>query len=147
MNKTAVSQRGAQFRFPIEEGKIHEFARACFSTQSTYLGCGPVMPPTFLKSSQFFWEVPGKSAVDLVEFDPTNPPLHAEQSFEFVGEPPSAGTTLYGETVVESITEKPSRTFGTLTYVVIATEYRDATDVLVAIARSTSVVRPKVGSA
>lgn len=142
MNLTAVTQLGAPFDFMIEEGKIREFARATFSAQPDYLGPDPIMPPTFLKLSQFFWEAPGRSAVDLVGFDPSNPPLHAEQEFTFTGTPPVAGEMLHGQTVVESITEKPSRRFGTLTYVVIATEYRDDRGTLRAVARSTSVVRP-----
>lgn len=146
IDRASVGRRGARFRFVVEEGKIRELARATFSTQDAFLGDQPVVPPTFLKLSQFAWELPGRSALDLVGFDPANPPLHAEQEFTYAGPPPRAGDELSGQTVVESIAVRPSRTYGALTYVVIATEYDDPSGRRVAVARSTSVVRPAPGT-
>lgn len=145
MDRSAVGRRGARFRFPVEAGKVHELARAASSTQAAYLADDPVVPPTFLKLSQFTWEPAGRSAVDLIGFDPDDPPLHAEQEFEFFGPPPRAGTLLHGQTLVASIEDRPSRTYGRVTAVVIATEYHDGGR-LVAVARSTSVQRPPRGA-
>lgn len=147
LNIDAVGKRGVRFRFPVDETKVRELARATFSTQEAYLvDERPVVPPTFMKLSQMVWEPPGSSAVDLVGYDPQNPPLHAEQEFTFCGPPPRAGTVLYGQTLVESIEERASRSYGTLTYVTIATIYEDADGRTVATARSTSVVRPLPGT-
>jgi hypothetical protein len=148
VNIDAVGQRGPRFRFPIDETKVRELALATFSTQVEYLEDEPpIIPPTFMKLSQMVWEPKGGSAVDLVGFDLENPPLHAEQEFVFTGPPPRAGTQLTGQTVVEAIEERPSRQYGSLTYVTIATEYQDAEGRLVATSRSTSVIRPKAAGA
>jgi hypothetical protein len=143
VDRSAVGFRGERFPFPLERGKVRELARSVFSQQAAYLDDeSPPIPPTFLKQAQFYWEPPEASVVERCGFDRGNPPLHAEQEFVFHGPPPRTGQVLTAQSVVERIDDKPSRTYGTLTYVVLTTEFRDDTGRLVAETRSTSVVRP-----
>jgi hypothetical protein len=65
--------------------------------------------------------------------------LHAEQEYVFHGPPPAAGTRLTGQSRVAEIYQKDGRRGGTMTFVVLVTEFRDESGRLVAEARMTGV--------
>lgn len=141
----AVGVEGPAFEVPIELGKVREMARAAGSRQDAYLTDErAVVTPTFLKVAQFFWEPPDGSVVARIGFDPANPPLHAAQEFEFLGEPPRAGDRLRAVSRVESIEQRPSRRYGHTHHVTITTDFADASGRVVARARTTSVATPPV---
>lgn len=141
--RDAVGYEGEPYDFPVEQGKIRELARSLGSTQPAYLADDAPMPPTFPKLAQFYWEPPEASVIDRIAFPADNPPLHATQEFEFHGAVPRAGARLTVGSRVESIEDRPSRTYGYLTYVVVATDYLDEHGALAVTARTTSVVTPK----
>ena len=83
--------RGTPFRVVVEEGKVHEFARATRSSLPAHLRSpDPVSPVTFLTSAAL-WMEPENSAWHGVTRNFANI-LHGEQYFAFEGPPPSAGT-------------------------------------------------------
>lgn len=144
VDKRALGAEGVPFTMDIERGKIHEFARALHSDDPAYMeGDHPVMPPTFL-TTQFHWEagVPEANPWHRVKMSQARG-LHAEQSYVFHGPPPRAGTRLSCQSRIAEIYEKESRRAGTLTFVVLVTEYRDETGRLVAEARLTGMETAK----
>jgi len=141
VDPTAVGYRGPEFEFPLERGKVREMARAMQSRSDEYLGPEPPVPPTFFKLAQLWWEPEEGSAVGRVGFDPSRPPLHAEQEFVFEGPPPRAGQVLRAQSRVESIVEKPSRRFGSLDHVTVVTDFHDEQGRLVGRATTTSVAQ------
>ena len=143
MNRDVEGQVGLPFEVRIETGKMAELTRCIGATHEDHtLLERPVMPPTFL-TTMAFWEaaVVGSNPWPLLAMD-VGRALHAEQSYEFFGEPPRAGDRLIATSRIESITEKPSRR-GTLTFAVMVTDFVDAeTGHLVARARLTGVETP-----
>jgi len=127
VDKSALGAEGQPFVMDIERGKIHEFARATRSAHSSHFdGDHPVIPPTFL-TTQFFWEelVEGSNPWHLVQMSQKRG-MHAEQEYVFHGPPPRAGERLFARSMVTEIWEKESRSAGTLTFVKMVTEFRDA---------------------
>lgn len=142
--KESLGSEGNPFEMDIERGKIAEFARATRSSHPDHLtGEHPVVPPTFL-TTQFFWEerVAGANPWDLVNMSQERG-MHAEQEYLFHGPPPRAGDRLFARSRIESIFDKESRSAGTLTFVVMVTEFRDAEGTLVAEAKLTGVETSK----
>jgi hydroxyacyl-ACP dehydratase HTD2-like protein with hotdog domain len=65
--------------------------------------------------------------------------MHAEQEYVFHGPPPRAGTRLTCRSRIAEMYDKQGKRGGTLTFVVMVTEFRDASGKLVAEARMTAV--------
>ena len=144
VERSAQGAEGAPFEMDIERGKIAEFAAATLSSHPDHVaGDHPVIPPTFL-TSMFFWEdrTAGSNPWDLVQMSQQRG-MHAEQEYVFFGEPPRAGTRLQCTSRIESIYEKDGRRGGTLTFVLMVTEFRDESGRLVAEGRLTGVETSK----
>ena len=131
-----MSREPEPFMLPMEQGKIREFAAAtksrshCFTT-----GSAPFVPPTFLTTSAH-WTGPKNQALcdrDLRRI------LHGEQEFVFHGPPPRAGDVLTGRQRIESEFVKAGRRGGSMRFIVVVTEYRDATGRLACEGRSTII--------
>jgi hypothetical protein len=138
VDKAARGAAGEPFELDVERGKIRELARATFSTHPAYLeGDRPVCPPTFLTTT-FHWEGPTSNPWEQVRMDPSRG-LHAEQEYVFHGPPPRAGTRLTCRSRIDDIYEKEGRRGGTMTFVVMVTEFRDESGRLVAEGRLTGV--------
>jgi hypothetical protein len=141
--KEAEGKVGAPFELAVERGKIYEFARATLAEHPDYFSEEPVSPPTFL-TTMFFWEalVPESNPWSLVQMSQKRG-MHAEQEYVFHGPPPRAGTVLQCQSRIEKIYEKQGRKGGTLTFVIMLTEFRDSDGNLVAEARLTGVETAK----
>lgn len=138
VNLNAVGATGRPFRLEIERGKIREFAVAVGSQNPDYLeATRPVIPPTFLTTT-FFWQPAKDNPWAQLGFDPARL-LHAEQSYEFFGPPPSAGEALTCQSSITDVHTKQNKRGETLTFAVMVTEFRDADDRLVARAILTGV--------
>ena len=139
MDKSLEGRRGQPFRVVVEEGKVREFARAVKSANPAYVGKGPqsTSPPTFLASS-VLWQRPENSPWGDTRLN-WQRILHGEQEFVFHGPPPAAGTELTGQSRIDRIFEKEGKRGGTMTFVELVTEYRDASGAVVAEARSTVI--------
>ncbi|GAA5180602.1 MaoC family dehydratase N-terminal domain-containing protein [Rugosimonospora acidiphila] len=129
---------GQPYEFPVERGKVREFARATKARRDSYFtDPHAVVPPTFLMSSAF-WAGPGASALGDQERDMSRI-LHGEQEFVYPAGPPRAGTPLIATQRVEDVYSKQGRRGGTMEFTVLVTEYRDEHGTLVAEARSTVI--------
>ncbi|MCO4743752.1 MAG: MaoC family dehydratase N-terminal domain-containing protein [Proteobacteria bacterium] len=123
----SLGAEGKPFEMDVERGKIGEFARAVHAKHASHWqGDHPVVPATFL-TTQFFWEerVDGANPWDLVQMSQKRG-MHAEQEYIFHGPPPRAGDRLFARSKITDIWEKQSRSAGTLTFVKMVTEFRDA---------------------
>jgi hypothetical protein len=136
--------QGAPFTVPVELGKIREFARATKSRNPEYDGPRALTPPTFLMTS-VFWSTPGSDPVMQMARDRTRV-LHGEQEFTFHGEPPRAGDTLVASRRIDRIYEKTGKRGGTMRFMDVVTEFRDADGRLVAEAKSTTIETSKAAT-
>lgn len=137
-DKSAIGSTDREFQMDVERGKIREFARATKSANPEYLDAkAPVSPPTFLTTSSF-WTPPGESVRAKVKLD-LKRVLHGGQEYVFHGPPPAAGTTLTAESRVDDVYEKEGKRGGTMTFVVMVTDFRDPSGRLIAEARSTVI--------
>jgi hypothetical protein len=138
VDAAALGAEGTPFRMALEQGKIREYATATGSVHPEYLEVDdPVVPAHFLTTT-FFWEGDDGNPWDRVQMSPERG-MHAEQEYVFHGEPPRAGTTLTCTSRIDRIYEKESKRGGTLTFVEMVTEFRDADGRLRAEARMTAV--------
>ncbi|HEX6310193.1 MAG TPA: MaoC family dehydratase N-terminal domain-containing protein [Acidimicrobiia bacterium] len=138
VDKAALGAEGEPFVLEVEAGKIREYARAIRSEHPAYLDDDrPVMPAHFLTTT-FLWEGDDGNPWPRVQMSPARG-MHAEQEYVFHGPPPRAGTRLTCRSRIEEIYEKQGTRGGTLTFVVMTTEFRDDSGALVAEARMTAV--------
>jgi hypothetical protein len=138
---------GPRYEFIVEKGKVREFARATFADHPAYLADeAPIVPPTFLTIAGRFWgytfDLPGDTPLAGIPLD-RSLLLNAEEEFEFVGEPPRAGTRLWGQTCVKNIYRKQGKRGGTLTFVVVETRFESDDGALIATQRQTMVKTEK----
>ena len=148
MNKVphadAAGLGGPWFRFPVEEGKVREFARTLFAFRPDYLeDRNPPMFPTQTVVAGYSWgymlEDPKDTDLGKIDIDPCMS-LDAEQEFIFPDGPPLAGTELMSRTWVEDIWERRGRKSGRLTFYRTRSDYRRSDGSLAVINHATSVV-------
>ena len=139
VDKAAEGKQGVPFEMEVERGKIYELASAIKADHPAFYSATPVAPPTFLTTT-FFWEerVPGANPWSLVKMDQQRG-MHAEQEYEFFGPPPAAGTKLTCRSTITRIFEKAGKRGGQMTFVVMETDFVDASGKLVAKAKMTGV--------
>ncbi|MEM7124435.1 MAG: MaoC family dehydratase N-terminal domain-containing protein [Pseudomonadota bacterium] len=138
-----IGQFGPTFDVPVERGAVRAFARSVYAPWSVYLDDErAVIPPTFLTTANVNWgytlERPRGTVLEELDHD-LSVPLHAEETYLFHGTPPRVDDRLTARACLESLTEKPRKRGGGLTFLVLLTEFRDSDGVLVAEARSTTV--------
>jgi hypothetical protein len=136
---------GTPYEYPVERGKIREFAISAQSEASEYFGPGAVIPATFLTTASR-WA--SDDARVQVGFEQART-LHGGQEYVFHGPPPSAGDALYATERLADRYEKAGRRGGTMRFAVVVTEFRDASGTLVAESRATLIetARPATASA
>jgi hypothetical protein len=127
----------------VELGKVREFARAVKSSDAAYLaGPEPLTPPTFLTVARNWQDghqtVWGARNLGRI--------LHGEQEFVFHGEPPRAGDVLTGQMRIDRTYEKAGRRGGTMQFVEVVTEFRDAAGRFVAESRGTVIETERAAS-
>ncbi len=110
------------FRMVIEEGKVHEFARATHSRCPEHLRTwDPISPITFLASHRL-WMEEQNSAWRGIRRDMRGV-LHGEEEFVFHTMPPVAGTVLTARQFVERNYEKQGRRGGAMTFTELVTRF------------------------
>lgn len=134
------------FRMVVEEGKVHEFARATRSRSAEHLRPrDPVSPVTFLASSAL-WMGEENSAWQGVTRDFANI-LHGEQEFSFHGPPPAAGTELIGLQSIDRTYEKTGARGGAMTFTEVVTRFRKASSDTVLVEMRAVSIRKHPGPA
>jgi N-terminal half of MaoC dehydratase len=137
-NGPAVDTVTAAYDFPVERGKIREFARATKARTSSFTDDPEtVCPPTFLTAASF-WAGTGSSAIGMAPRSWSRV-LHGEQEYVFHGPPPRAGDRLSARQYIENVFEKQGRRGGRMIFTVVVTEFRSPAGDLVAEARSTVI--------
>ncbi len=138
VDHSAAGAAGKPFDMPVETGKIREYARATYARHPDYFRmAGAATPPYFLTTCEH-WETEAANVFHLLKFDYARG-LHAGQSFEFFGPPPVAGALLTGQSTIERIYDKESARLGTMTFIEIATAFRDNSGRAVAKVMSTVI--------
>jgi hypothetical protein len=127
-----------KYEVPIERGKIREFVRATRALSQQYCGVDAVIPPTFLTVARHFWEPRSEDLLNDIGFD-VRRVLHGEEEYVFHCGPPQAGESLWAQTRVDATWDKQGRRGGRLRFARLVTEFRDATDALVAEQRTTLI--------
>ncbi|MDN5895495.1 MAG: MaoC family dehydratase N-terminal domain-containing protein [Nocardioides sp.] len=146
----SVGDVGHAFEFPIELGKVREFARATKAGHPSYvcLNGGPlVIPPTFLTSAA--WWIPADGGVLNVLADDWSRLLHGGQRYVFHGSPPSSGDRLVATQRIRDVTERTGRRAGRMTFIDWSTDFVDGEGVLRAEELHLTILteRPPGGSA
>ena len=130
-----VETSAAEVLLPIERGKVAEFARAIKSSNALHLdpavareaGFGDVVAPLTFSAAAAHYN--GGDAADLPKalgLDISRM-LHGEERWSYV-RPAIAGETLTGTRTVEAAWRKQTKSGGAMTFVLVATDYRDADD-------------------
>ena len=127
-----------RYQFPIERGKIREFARATKSTNDAHQGPDAVIPPTFLTHAGLAWEPQELNAARELGFD-LGRLLHGEEEYVFYGPPPRAGRTLSVTTRIGDQWQKSGSRGGVMRFAQIVREFRDETGALVATQTTTAI--------
>lgn len=137
-------------RFPLERGKIAEFATAILEDDPVYLDSSSETarergfedvptPVTFTMASSFFQDRQPTEGRPDIGFDQERV-VHGEQSFEFERQP-VAGDTLSAEGELVDVYQK-ERSDGTMTFAEWETTYRDAHGDVVVREQSTVIELP-----
>ncbi len=139
VNHEALGRTGIPFDLDVDRGKIREFARATGSENPAYFADEDAVSPATFLATQLFWQGEGDANPwALLELD-LRRVLHGEHEYTFYGPPPSAGERLTGTSTITDIYVKQGRRGGEMTFVVMTTQFRDASGRLVAEAKMTGV--------
>jgi acyl dehydratase len=137
-----IGRVGKPVTMRIEAGKIREFAKAIKDRNPLYFDeglakaerGGIMPPPTFLMTLAHWDDGEGQPYVKL----DTRRILHGEQEFEYY-KPIYVGDTLTAVTRVANVFEKTGGRGGTMTFVVMDTDFTNQKGDKVAVARSTLI--------
>jgi hypothetical protein len=125
-----IGKTGRPYVLPVEWGKLREFVRAVGETSIDGDESDAVIPPTFLATAMW-WEHPDSNPLLAANLDPARM-LHVEQEYVFHGAPPRVGTVLTGTSRIAAMWDREGRRSGNMTFVSVATEFRDESGRLVA---------------
>ena len=128
-----------RYEFPIERGKIREFATATGATDPIYRGSEPPAPPTFLATAMH-WEPQDPPLATILGLELSRV-LQGGQEYAFFGPLPHAGDTLQAEASVESVTAKQSSRGGRMTLIVVLTRFLRPDGTVAAEGRATVIER------
>lgn len=141
-DKSDIGKTGKPITMHIEYGKIREFAKSIKDSNPIYYDpeyakkeVGGVMaPPTFLMTLAHWDDGGGRPQVKM----DLRRVLHGEQEFEYL-KPIYAGDVLTAVTRVADVYEKSGSRGGTMTFVIMETEYKNQRGDLVARTRSSII--------
>jgi hypothetical protein len=144
MDESLKGASRGRVTFPVERGKVREFATAILDDNPLYLEEErPPAPPTFTMTHQFwpatFDEPPPDLGINFARV------VHGEQEFEYL-EPIRAGDVLTGEITVADAYTKEGKRGGTLTFVVLETRFTNQLGKEAVVARATIIETSKAAS-
>jgi len=119
------------YEVPIEAGKIREFARSVQSRNDAYAGSDAIVTPTFLTTARNTWQPAEDNPLAGVTLD-LRRVLHAEEEYRFHGRVPHAGETLTVTARIGDEWTKEGKRGGTMRFITMVNEFRDAAGELVA---------------
>ncbi len=141
-DKSDIGKTGKPITMHIDYGKIREFAKSIKDPNPIYYDLeyakkevgGVMLPPTFLMTLAHWDEGEGRPHVKM----DLRRVLHGEQEFEYL-KPIYAGDVLTAVTRVTDVYEKAGSRGGTMTFVIMETEYKNQRGDLVALTRSATI--------
>lgn len=142
-NVEAIGTVIGKVSFPVELGKVREFAKAVHAGNPEYdrnAPDGTVAPPTFLMTMSL-WEPEGGPNMPDLGMDWLRV-LHGEQEFEYLA-PIRVGDTLTVTTRITDVYTKPSSKGGELSFAVFESEFENQDSDRVAVSRMILVEPPK----
>lgn len=131
-NREAIGTVLGTVTFPVERGKIREFAQSVLADDAAYLDPdtpgGIVAPPTFLQTLAC-WEPPGGPTFPDLGIDFLRV-MHGEQEFDYLA-PIHAGDMLTATSTVSDIYDKTNSRGETLWFLVFENRFvnQDGTEV------------------
>jgi len=148
-NRDAIGTQVGTVTFPVERGKVNEFAAAVLAgDESAYTDPGTpggiVAPPTFLQTVAC-WEPPGGPrfpdlGIDFLRI------VHGEQEFELL-EPIHVGDTLTATSVISDVYPKTNSRGQELWFVILEMRFKNQDDRDVAFSRMTLIETPPIEGA
>jgi acyl dehydratase len=144
MNESLKGASLGRKTFPVERGKVREFATAIFDDNPLYLDEeAPPAPPTFTMTDQFWPATFDEPMPDLgINYARV---VHGEQEFEYL-EPIRAGDVLNAETKVADAYTKEGKRGGSLTFIVMETRYTNQHGKEAVVARTTIIETSKAAT-
>jgi acyl dehydratase len=124
-------------RFPIEAGKVREFAHAIGDASPVYRAAeaarsagfpAAIAPPTFTTAILHYLETDFSHVSKVLELDLSRL-VHGEHDWTF-HRPMVVGETLDAVTTLQSVTSRRTRSGGLMRRVAVATTFRDAAGAL-----------------
>jgi len=152
VNKELAGTKVMDFEFPVERGKIKEFADAICDPNPVYrdrayaqsLGFEDVLMPVTFPVTFGFHTDSDNAVLELTLKLGLNPATRVHGETEMIlKRPVCAGETLRGEVCVDKIYEKQGKRGGAMTFVEMAFKYFDETDAPVIIVRNIFIERGK----
>jgi acyl dehydratase len=129
--------------FPVERGKIREFANAILDDNPQYQVETPQAPPTFTMTTAF-WPRQSDAPVPDLGLNYARV-LHGEQEYEYL-QPVKAGDTLTGRSRISDVYEKEGKRGGTMKFVVFETTFSNQRGEPAVVARQVIVETSKAAS-
>jgi hypothetical protein len=124
------------YDFPVELGKVREFARAVKARADHREIVPPMFPATAVTWSDIYLD-------QLAELTARGTVLHIEQEFTFPQGPPAVGSVLRAVESLESVRTRAGKRGWVMETRVLRTEFCDQAGVLVGCSRATIVVTGK----
>ncbi|MDO8490485.1 MAG: MaoC family dehydratase N-terminal domain-containing protein [Dehalococcoidia bacterium] len=143
MDKSVLGKEYPPFEFPVEKGKIREFADAIYDDNPVYRdekyarkrGFGGIIaPPTFIMVSCFISHDQAREELDRRP----GASLHGEEEFEYF-QPLKAGDVLTGRMKTVKMFEKQGHRGGRMLFAVIETTFTNQKGEKVMVARETMI--------
>ena len=115
--------------FPVERGKVREFAGAILEDNPVYQDQDAPAPLTFSMTRSFWPNEGGDMSKLNINFAMV---VHGGQEFDYLG-PVKVGDTLTGRTVVSDVYEKEGKRGGVMSFYVFETTFanQNGEDVLI----------------
>jgi hypothetical protein len=130
--------------FPVERGKIREFANAILEDNPAYLEDERPQAPLTFTMTTAFWPREAGAPVPNLGLNYARV-LHGEQEYEYL-KPVQAGDVLTGRSKISDVYEKEGKRGGTMTFVVFETQFTNQRSEVAVIARQVIVETSKAAS-
>ncbi len=123
--------------FPVERGKVREFAGAILDDNPLYQDERPPVPLTFSMAQSFWPRTGGDLSKVSINYAMV---VHGGQEFEYL-RPVHAGDVLEGRTRVADVYEKEGKRGGTMTFYVFETTFSNQDGQAALISRNVLIER------
>jgi acyl dehydratase len=145
INKSLINTKLDSFEFPVERGKIKEFANAICDPNPVFrdreyaskAGFNDVIMPVTFPMTFVFQQASENAVLESMQTLGMDPVRSVHGEIEFICERPvCAGETLHGEIHIGNIYEKAGKRGGTMTFVEHETRFYDGSGELAVTVRN-----------